>query len=113
VQKGLSFVQKNKLPEALIMFEAVIKNDPENDEAKKYAGIVSLRLKNYDKALEYFSILANDTELRSNYGKFYKAVTLLERNAPGDEASARLLLQQVRDENLEGKNKAEEWLQKF
>ena len=109
LQKGLSLVNNNQLPEALTMFETLAHNDPENDEAKKYAGIVSLRLKNYDKALEYFSMLANEN-LQSNPGKFYKAITLLQRNRNNDISIAKALLQQVVDERLEGEKEAEEWL---
>jgi len=109
LQKGLSLVNNNQLPEALTMFETLAHNDPENDEAKKYAGIVSLRLKNYDKALEYFSMLANEN-LQSNPGKFYKAVTLLQRSRNNDISIAKALLQQVVDERLEGEKEAEEWL---
>ena len=93
--------------------KSLAKNNPTNSEAKKYAGIVSLRLNNYDKALEYFTMLATDTGLYSNPGKFYKAITLLKRNKDGDKEAAKLLLEEVRDENLEGKNEAEEWLEKF
>ena len=80
--------------------------------AKKYAGIVSLRLKEYDKALMYFSMIESDTSY-SNWGKFYKALTLLERDKKGDIEAAKILLQQVRDNELEGKKEAEEWLKKI
>ena len=113
MQTGLKLFNSNKPTEALSIFEMLVKSDPKNSEAKKDAGIVSLRLNNYDKALEYFTMLATDTGLYSNPGKFYKAVTLLERNKDGDKDAAKLLLEQVRDENLEGKNEAEEWLKKF
>ncbi|MGH2647494.1 MAG: hypothetical protein ACRDE8_08000 [Ginsengibacter sp.] len=113
IQAGLNLFNSNKLTESLNMFETIAKNNPENSDAKKYAGIVSLRLKNYDKAIEYFTILGADTSLYSNPGKFYKAITLLERSKLGDKNAAKLLLEQVRDENLEGKSKAGEWLKKF
>ena len=112
LQKGLSLFNNNNLSEALTMFETLAHNDPENDEAKKYAGIICLRLKNYDKALEYFSMLEKE-DLRSNPGKFYKAVTLLERNKAGDKDAAKVLLEEVKNENLEGKNEAQEWLKKL
>ncbi len=73
LQLGLSLFNSNKLTEALNVFEAIGKNNPENSDAKKYAGIVFLRLNNYDKALEYFTRLESDTTLHSNPGKFYKA----------------------------------------
>ncbi len=113
MQTGLKLFNSDKLTEALSIFEMLVKSDPKNSEAKKDAGIVSLRLNNYDKALEYFTMLEADTGLYSNPGKFYKAITLLKRNKDGDKDAAKLLLEQVRDENLEGKKEAEEWLKKF
>ena len=113
LQKSFSLFNSNKLTEALSMFEILAKNNPANSDAKKYAGIVSLRLGNFDKALEYFSMLEADSGLYSNPGKFYKAITLLERNKVDDKEAAKLLLQEVRDKNLEGKNEAEEWLKKL
>jgi len=38
---------------------------------------------------------------------------LIKRNKDGDKDAAKLLLEQVRDENLEGKNEAVEWLKKM
>ena len=113
LQTGLNLFNSNKLTEALSMFEAIVKNTPANSDAKKYAGIVYLRLNNYDKALEYFTMLASDTSLYSNPGKFYEAITFLKRNKDGDKETAKLLLKEVRDENLEGKNEAVEWLEKL
>jgi hypothetical protein len=53
----------------LAMFKTLAQKDPENSSAKKYAGIVSLRLKNYDKALRYFTLPEADTVFSSNWGK--------------------------------------------
>ena len=113
LQTGLDLFNSKKLTEALTLFERLIKNNPSNSDAKKYAGIVSLRLNDYDKALQYFTMLEADTGLYSNPSKFYKAITLLRRNKAGDKDAARLLLLQVRDKNLEGKNEATEWLKKI
>jgi len=113
MQTGLQLFNSGKLTEAQTIFETLAKNDPKNSEAKKDAGIVSLRLNNYDKALEYFTMLESETGLYSNPGKFYKAITLMKRNKDGDKEVAKLLLEQVRDGNLEGKNEAVEWLEKF
>jgi hypothetical protein len=113
LQLGLNLFNSKKLTEALSMFETIAKNNPGNSDAKKYAGIVSLRLNNYDKALEYFTQLESNTSLYSNPGKFYKAITLLVRNNAGDKEAAKLLLQEVRQENLEGKTEAMEWLKRF
>ena len=113
LQRGLGLIKQNKLPEALTIFETIIKNDSTAIEAKKYAGIVSLRLGNHEKALSYFSLLASE-KLQSNYGKFYEAVTLLERDKPGDVDSAKQLLNEViSDEHQEEKETARERLKKL
>ncbi len=110
---GVTLYNSGRLREALPIFETLSNTHPENTDAKKFAGIVYLRLDEYDKALEYFSGLEANKNLYSNPGKFYKAITLLRRNREGDIDAAKLLLEQVRDENLEGKNEAVEWLTKF
>ena len=113
LQTGLNLFNSHKLTEALAMFENLVQKDPANSDAKKYAGIVSLRLADYDKALGYFSMLEANTGLYSNPGKFFKAITLLERNRNGDKEAAKVLLQEVVDKNLEGKSQAVEWLEKI
>ena len=113
LQTGISLFNDGKLDEALIIFETLNKNDTSNTEAIKYAGIVSLRLRNYDKALQSFSLLEADTGLYSNPGKFYKAISLLERNKEGDKGEAKQLLQQVVDKDLEGKTMAIKLLKNF
>jgi hypothetical protein len=42
-----------------------------------------------------------------------QAVTLMERNQPGDTAKAKILLQKVVANDLEGKEFAQEWLKKM
>lgn len=113
LQTGISLFNSGKLNEALSVFESLENSDATNSEATKYAGIVSLRLGDYAKALKYFSLLEADTVLYSNLGKFYKAITLLERNKEGDKAAAKQLLQEVVDRDLDGKKEAEKWLKKF
>lgn len=113
LQTGISLFNSGKLNKALSIFETLENKDPSNSEAIKYAGIVSLRLGNYDKAIKYFSLLAADTALYSNSGKFYQAITLMERNKDGDKIAAKQLLQEVIEKDLEGKNEAEKWLKKF
>jgi tetratricopeptide (TPR) repeat protein len=81
--------------------------------AKKYAGIVYLRLSNYDKALAYFQDLEKYTSLYANPAIFYHALTLMKRNQPGDKQTAKQLLQQVVQNNLEGKGNAKQWLDKW
>ncbi|HLY71694.1 MAG TPA: hypothetical protein VKR53_18300 [Puia sp.] len=108
---GEGLYNDGKFPEALQQFERIIKNNTESFEAKKYAGIVSLKLKNYDKALAYFSQIENDSVF-SNPAKIYKAITLMERNNAGDKEQAKELLHQIIQNNLDEKETAAEWLKK-
>jgi tetratricopeptide (TPR) repeat protein len=112
LQMGLSIYNEGRLEEALKQFETIARNDTTFIEAKKYAGIVSLRLAQYDKAINYFSQVEN-TQLYANPGKFYHALTLIKRNRPGDTETAKQLLQQVVENDLVGKEDAEEWLKKW
>lgn len=113
LQTGLNLLNEGKLTAALSQFENMIKNDSTDAFAKKNAGIVSLRLKKYDIAIQYFTSLEADTSLYSNPGKFYKAITLLERNKMDDEAHAKTLLEAVVTQNLEGKETAIQWLRQL
>jgi len=116
LQHGIKLYNEGKpeqLEQAMKMYERLIQNDSTNNQAIKYAGIVSLRLKQYDKALTYFQTLANIPGLFSNPGKFYSAITLLERNDPDDFPKAKKLLQEVVRDNLEGREIAGNWLKKW
>lgn len=113
LQKGLRLFNQNKFPAALQQFESILKNDSTNDNAKKYAGIACLRLGDYDKAINYFSLLEWQVGLYSNPGKLYHALSLLKRNTNDDKAAAKILLQQIIEQNAEGKETAEEWMKKL
>jgi hypothetical protein len=113
LQTGLRLYNEEKFPEALQQFEQIIQSDTSDFTAKKYAGIASLRLREYDKALKYFGQLQQYTSLYTNPATFYTAMTLMERNQPGDGAHAKQLLQLVVQNNLEGKDVAQEWLRKL
>ncbi len=113
LQTGLQLFNQGRQKEALEHFEMMALNDTSSFEAKKYAGIISLRLGQFEKAINYFSLLESHTELYANPGKFYHAIALLKRNSPGDDKEARVLLEQVVDQDLEGKKEAESWLQKW
>ena len=113
IQDGLNLYNEGKLPQALQQFEKIISGDTSNFNAKKYAGIVSLEMKQYDKALTYFTQLENYPNRYSNPGKLLKAITLMERNSAGDAEQAKALLHQVMQNNLEGKETAQEWLSKW
>ena len=112
-QNGVDLYNKGKYAEALIQFEILVKNDSLNVDAQKYEGIVYLRLGNYEKAISQFRYLENMKGLNSNPGKFYHALTLMDRNAPGDATEARFLLQDVVSQNLEGSQTAKQWLKKL
>lgn len=113
LQNGLRLYNEGNFDEALLQFESIIRSDTSNADAKKLAGIVSLRMKDYKKALGYFNQLETYTGLYSNPALFYQALTLMERNQPGDAREAKLLLQKIVDQDLEGKEYAQEWLRKW
>lgn len=112
MQKGISAYNDGKYAEALALFTALYKANPDNNDALEYAGRSCLKQKNYEEALALFTELANK-KLVSNRGPFLKAVTLLERNAAGDKEAAKKLLERVRNEELEGSNQAADWLNKW
>jgi tetratricopeptide (TPR) repeat protein len=113
LQTGLDLYNQGKLTEAAQLFGGLLKTDSGNVNAEKYAGIVYLRLQDFDKALISFRKLSTIPNLYANPGMFYQAVTLMERNGPGDVETAKQLLQQVIAQNLEGSDKAKEWLKKM
>ena len=112
IQNGLRLYNEGRYDSAAKQFERVIERDTGNYLAKEYAGIVYLRLANYDTALAYFQQLEKYS-LFSNPAIFYQALTLLKRNYPGDKQQARRLLEQVVDKDLEGKQTAQHWLNKW
>jgi tetratricopeptide (TPR) repeat protein len=111
-QDGLRLYNDNQLDSSLKLFENIIQRDSSNFSVKNYAGIVYLRLENYDKALAYFQDLEKYTSLYSNPATFYHALTLMKRNQPGDKQQARRLLEQVSKNDLEEKETAQLWLKK-
>jgi tetratricopeptide (TPR) repeat protein len=102
MQTAIALYNDGKFPEAQNHFESIVRRAPENYKAIEYCGIVSLRLENYDKALQYFDSLSNATQLYANPGRFYYSLTLLKRNRPGDVKSAKSILQQI--VNTQGTN---------
>ncbi len=106
LQMGLRLFNEKKLKEAQRIFEAILYRKNNDSESIKYAGITALRLGEYDKALEYFRSLGKQTNLFSNPGKFYEAITLMKQQ-PVNKKEVEDLLQEVIDNNLEGKSEAE------
>ncbi|MGB8193692.1 MAG: hypothetical protein WCF67_17300 [Chitinophagaceae bacterium] len=109
IQTGQNLYNEGKDAEALQEFELAIKSDPAQAEPKKFAGIVSLRMEDYDRALNYFRQVDSIPQY-SNPGKFYQALTLMKRNQPGDRQEAKKLLEDVVAKKLEKHATAEEWL---
>lgn len=113
LQLGIAAYRRKDFEQAIVLFEGVRQRDPQNSDAKKYAGLAYLRLNNYDKALECFKALAAMNGLYSNSGDFLQAVTLMKRNRAGDKEKAKQLLQKVVRDNEEGNQQAKEWLDKW
>ncbi len=105
LQMGLRLFNEQKLSEAQIVFENILKRKYSDSEATKYAGITALRLKNYNEAIQYFKLLASQKDLFANPGKFYQAITLLQQS-PINKKEAEVLLKEVIDDDLEGKEEA-------
>jgi tetratricopeptide (TPR) repeat protein len=110
LQQGIAAYNNKDYVSALQLFEKVYQSNPANSKAKKNIGLVYLATKQYDKALQQFEQLANTPGLHENPGLFLQAVTLLERNKPGDQARAKELLQQVVRQKTEGSKEAAKWL---
>jgi tetratricopeptide (TPR) repeat protein len=113
LQQGMDVYNNKDYKKALPFFEGVYNRDSSNSDAKAYIGIVYLQIKEYDKALQQFDELANMKGLYSNKGMFYKAITLMERDKPGDRQEAKKLLEKIISENADGRREAAEWLKKF
>jgi len=110
IQEAKNLINNGKLAEASKKLEDILIKNPGNADIIELAGIVSLRMDNYDKALGYFDWLAKEQGYFTNPGEFYQALTLLKRNQPGDIQKAKVLLQDVVNKNLTGNETAKEWL---
>jgi hypothetical protein len=113
LQQAILAYNNKDYVKASALFTAIGSSHPENIDAKKYAGIVYLMMRNFDKALDEFGLLAQTPGLLNNPGLFLQAVTLLERDAPGDRDRAKQLLDTVVRQQLEGNEEASAWLKKY
>ena len=113
LQLGITAYNNGSFPLALERFTAFTRTHPGNADALLFTGLVYLRQKNYDQALQQFDTLSGAPALYSNPGPFLKAVTLLQRDKTGDRETARRLLQEVVTRQLDGSPEAATWLQKF
>ena len=112
IQTGLEAYNNKNYDSALIYFKGVEVRNPDNSDAKKYAGLSYLQQKDYNNALKEFDALAA-MSLFSNSGNILKATTLLLRNGPGDKEEAKVVLKKVVDEKQDGSDDAAEWLKKL
>ena len=112
LQQGIAALKMDSLDKAEKIFTLYYAAHPDTLDALKFNGIVSLRQKNYDKAIVLFSQLAAIPQYE-NEGPFYQATAQLLRNGKGDKEKASILLNQVVNENLGNKNKAKQLLQKL
>jgi tetratricopeptide (TPR) repeat protein len=110
---GINLYNAGKFAEALQQFEGLLRTDSLHPVALNYAGIVSLRMDNYDQALGYFRKLQHHTDPHINPALFYAALTLIRRNHPGDLNLAKELLRQIVEEDLNKKADAQELLGKL
>ncbi|CAN5477061.1 hypothetical protein BH10BAC3_BH10BAC3_26200 [soil metagenome] len=113
IEMGKVAYNNKEYDKAVIFFEAVAKSHPDNADAKQFAGLVYLMKGNYDKAIETFDALARMKGLYSNPGLFLEASGMLLRNENDDFKKAKGLLEQVADQNLEGREQAAKWLKKL
>ena len=104
---GVGLYNDKKFAEAEAVFGDVLTRQPNSNRALRLAGIVALRQKKYDQAIDRFHRLSQRTNLLSNDGTFLEAVALLQRNLPLDKSQAKKLLEDVIKKNLEGKADAE------
>jgi tetratricopeptide (TPR) repeat protein len=113
LQKAIGDYNQGRLPEALDQFEQILRRDPGSTFARMYAGIVYLRLAQYDKALSSFQQMEADTALYSNPALFYESLALMKRKHPDDALTARKLLEQVVNRSLGKKEDARELLDQW
>src|ERR1700754_3083803 len=113
MQTGLVYYNDRKYPEALVQFENMLRTDSTNVTALLNAGIVSLKMGNYDNALSFFKRLAIHTDPHLSPALFYQALTLMKRNHAGDTALAKQFLRQIVEQNGNKKEDAQQLLREM
>jgi tetratricopeptide (TPR) repeat protein len=111
--KGISLYNTGRFAEALQQFENLLRLDSLHPAALLNAGIVSLRMENYDQALDFFIKLGNHTDSHVNPALFYEALTLMRRNRAGDPDHAKQLLRRIVQQDLDKKGDAQDLLSKM
>lgn len=110
--KGAILFYSKKYDDAERIFQTLVARE-HNSEAIEYLGKVYLIKGNYEQALMQFEVLSQDTSLRVNYGSFYKAITLMRRDANGDVENAKKILNEVIRKGLAGSKEAKSWVNKI
>lgn len=113
MQMGISEYKQKNYQHAALLFEGVKNKDSANSDAKKYAGLCYLQLKDYDKAIASFKELSAIKGLYSNPGDILQATTMLQRDATGDKEAAKVLLEKVVQQNEDGSDVAKKMLEKW
>lgn len=110
LQTAIQQYNAGRLANAQTISQQLLDRNAANAEALKLLGIIALRQQHYEQAITYFNRLAERQGLYANPGKFYEALTYLQRGQAADLEVARKLLQAVVSEDLEGSKEAEKWL---
>ena len=110
MQTAISLYNAGQFAEASKQFGELLRADSLNLTALLNTGIVSLRVGNYDKALDCFTKLEKHTDPHVNPALFYEALTLMRRNNAGDAGHAKQILQQIVREDGNRKLDAQELL---
>ena len=113
VATGITAYNNQEFNTALRYFQGVQKNHPDDKAVKKYTGLVYLRTKKYEQALQAFQELARSSEVPNNPGLFLQAITFMLRNQPHDKQQAKQRLQQVVETRAAGSQQAAAWLEKL
>jgi tetratricopeptide (TPR) repeat protein len=113
MQIGLNLFNQGKYPAAQQQFESILRSDSSNATAILNAGIVSLKMNNYDKALLYFRKLEIRTDLQVNPALFFEALSLMMRNQTGDITQAKQILQEIVQKDLDKREDARLLLRKM
>lgn len=110
LQTAIQDYNEGRFADAHTISQQLLDRNAANAEALKLLGFIALRQQRYEEARKYFNRLAGQG-LQANPGKFYEALTYLQRGQASDLEAARKLLQAVVSEELEGRKEAEKWLE--
>lgn len=106
LQLALARYNQGNYDDAIRMAVLVLQKNQSDAEALEVIGLASLQKKDYEKALYYFHRISIQKTLYSNPGRFYEALTYLNRDAKSDQARAIELLRDIVRNDEAGKAKA-------